>query len=103
MNAKKMAKRTKKVHHFLAFYSVDNSCGYGRHEFDDIYDDGKAILSKLKKLPEDELWLYDLDWKGQGDSAFGEGSCTGYEELAIDYNDEVLDGGKWVVPFTMEV
>jgi len=69
----------------LAFYKVNNSQDFGRHEFDSIYDDRQAIIDKLGKLSDEELMCYDV-------SSFGTLS-----EFACDYNDELLDGGWWCV------
>lgn len=67
----------------LAFYKVDNSQQYGRHEFDYIYDDRKAILDKLSKLSDVELRCYDMSTLKTAD------------EFVEDYNDEIVDGNGW--------
>lgn len=69
----------------LAFYKVDNSQQYGRHEFDYIADEPKKILEMLSKLDDKELRIYDMDDK--------------YDaiDFEVDYNDEILDGGWWCV------
>lgn len=86
------------MHKFLVFYAVSNSLNYGRHEFDNISKDGKAIFSKLAKLPPDEWKFYDLD--ASYDYNFYKHKIEGFVD---DYNNEELDGGFWVVAFTMSV
>lgn len=69
----------------LIFYSVDNSCEYERHSFDnDGYDD---VLEKIKKLGDDEYRIYDLSNQME------------LFEFMEDYNDEYLDGGWWCIAF----
>ena len=77
----------------LAFYRVDNSCGFHRHSFDDIYDKPQEILETLSQLEDDELRIYDT-------SVYGYGKVQPAPNLADfedDYNDEILDGGWWCV------
>ena len=67
----------------IAFYKVCNSQNYGRHEFDYIYDERKAIMEKLSKLGEEECRYYDMSTI--------KGACWFVE----DYNDEIIDGKEW--------
>jgi hypothetical protein len=67
----------------LAFYKVDNSLGYERHTFDDIYDKPERIKEKLFMLNDDELRCYDMSTPETAD------------ELVEDYNDEIIDGSGW--------
>lgn len=76
----------------LAFYKVDNSLGYERHTFDDIYDDPYRIQEMLFKLPNDECRIYDLSTNLNGAGMF-----LDLSDLIDDYNDEELDGGWWSV------
>lgn len=69
----------------LAFYSVDNSQGYDRHSFDDIYDKPDEIKNRLAKLNDDEIRVYDME------------NHYDVRDLVEDYNDELLDGGWWVI------
>lgn len=71
----------------LAFYSVSNSCGYGRHEFDG--DEKAEIISKLSKLEDGEVKTYDMSQTGY---ASKEATASDFVD---DYNDEILDGGGW--------
>ena len=66
---------------FLVFYKVGNSQNYGRHTFDDIYDNAEEIGRLLGKLNDDELKCYNL-------------SCDLPFFVEV-YNDEELDGGWW--------
>ena len=73
----------------IAFYKVDNSLNYGRHEFDK--DTPEAIMEKLNKLPDDEVKVYNADqynWQSK------EPTLADFEQ---GYNDEDLDGGWWCV------
>lgn len=76
----------------LAFYKVDNSLGYERHTFDDIYDDPCRIQEMLFKLPNDECRIYDLNTNLKRAGMF-----LDLSDLIEDYNDEELDGGWWSV------
>ena len=67
----------------LAFYKVNNSMGYERHTFDDIYDKPERIREKLFMLDDDELRCYDMSTPETAD------------ELVEDYNDEIIDGNEW--------
>lgn len=77
---------------FLAFYKVDNSLGYERHTFDDIYDKPDKILERLVELPDDEFRIYDLNTNLNRTGKF-----LDISDLVEDYNDEELDGGWWSV------
>ena len=68
----------------LAFYRVDNHKGFERHTFDDIYNNPKLIVRMLLSLNDGEYHIY----------YFPEDA----DILQEDYNDEVLDGGWWMVP-----
>ena len=70
----------------LAFYRVDNHKGFERHTFDGIYNNPKLIVRMLLslKVEEEEYRIY----------YFPEDA----DILQEDYNDEVLDGGWWMVP-----
>lgn len=73
----------------IAFYKVDNSLNYGRHEFDK--DTPEAIMEKLNKLPDDEVKVYNADqynWQSK------EPTLADFEQ---GYNDEDLDGGWWCI------
>lgn len=73
----------------IAFYKVDNSLNYGRHEFDT--NRPETIIEKLQRLPEGEVKFYDADkysWQSRTLS------LVDFEE---DYNDEELDGGWWCI------
>lgn len=75
----------------IAFYKVDNSLNYERHEFDQFCDQPQEVLDMLQRLPEDEVKFYDADqysWQSK------EPSLADFEE---DYNDEELDGGWWCI------
>ena len=74
----------------LAFYKVDNSKGYGRHEFDNDTDNN-VILEKLNSLKDDEVKFYNTGYVGWDNAMAGMG------EFEEDYNDEELDGGWWLV------
>lgn len=73
----------------LGFYRVDNSKGYERHTFDDIYEQPEKIEEMLRELRDDEeineyciIDLTDaeyLDW------------------FTDEYNNERFDGGWWCV------
>ena len=72
----------------LAFYKVDNSQNYGRHSFDDTYDNKEKILEKLRLLKEDEWRTYCVRYSSRE---------VGIYDLMEDYNDELLDGGWWCI------
>lgn len=75
----------------IAFYSVDNSLNYGRHEFDNLFDQPQEILDMLQKLPDGEVKFYNSDkysWNTK------EPTLADFEQ---DFNDEDLDGGWWCI------
>ena len=75
----------------IAFYKVDNSLNYGRHEFDQFCDQPQEVLDMLQRLPEDEVKFYDADkynWQSETPSL---------ADFENDYNDEELDGGWWCI------
>ena len=75
----------------IAFYKVDNSLNYGRHEFDQFCDRPQEVLDMLQRLPEDEVRFYDAgkySWQSK------EPTLADFEN---DYNDEELDGGWWCI------
>lgn len=75
----------------IAFYKVDNSLNYERHEFDQFCDQPQEVLDMLQRLPENEVKFYNADkfnWQSK------EPSLADFEQ---DYNDEELDGGWWCV------
>lgn len=75
----------------IAFYKVDNSLNYGRHEFDQFCDRPQEVLDMLQRLPEDEVKFYDADkysWQSETPSL---------ADFENDYNDEELDGGWWCI------
>ena len=67
----------------IAFYKVDNSLNYGRHEFDN--DTPEAIMEKLNKLPDDEVKVYDAGHYGWSSKEL---TLADFEQT---YNDEELD------------
>ena len=73
----------------IAFYKVNNSLGYGRHEFDT--NRPETIMEKLSLLPDDEVKFYDAESYGWNTK---NPSLADFEE---DYNDEELDGGWWCI------
>ena len=75
----------------IAFYKVDNSLNYERHEFDQFCDQPQEVLDMLQRLPDEEVKFYNTDqysWQSK------EPSLADFEE---DYNDEELDGGWWCI------
>lgn len=73
----------------IAFYKVDNSLNYERHEFD--ADRPETIIEKLQRLPDGEVKFYNADkycWQTK------EPTLADFE---TDYNDEELDGGWWCI------
>lgn len=75
----------------IAFYKVNNSLNYGRHEFDQFCDQPQEVLDMLQRLPEDEVKFYNADqysWQSK------EPTLADFE---TDYNDEELDNGWWCV------
>lgn len=68
----------------LAFYKADNHKGFGRHTFDEIYNNPKLIVRMLLSLDDEECHIYYLPEDA--------------DILQDDYADEVLDGGWWLVP-----
>ena len=75
----------------IAFYKVDNSLNYERHEFDQFCDQPQEVLDMLQRLPDEEVKFYNADqysWQSK------EPSLADFEE---DYNDEELDGGWWCI------
>lgn len=73
----------------IAFYKVDNSLNYERHEFDT--NRPETIIEKLQQLPEDEVKLYD------GDKYSWQSKEPTLADFETDYNDEELDGGWWCI------
>jgi DNA-directed RNA polymerase specialized sigma subunit len=76
---------------FLIFYAVDNSHGFSRHTFDNI-DDKEKIIRKIRALPDEERHIYAL-------TADRDARYSNLDEFVEDYNDEILDGGWWVMRF----
>lgn len=75
----------------IAFYKVNNSLNYERHEFDQFCDQPQEVLDMLQRLPEDEVKFYDADkysWQSETPSL---------ADFENDYNDEELDGGWWCI------
>ena len=75
----------------IAFYKVNNSLNYERHEFDQFCDQPQEVLDMLQRLPEDEVKFYNADqysWQSK------EPTLADFEN---DYNDEELDGGWWCI------
>ena len=75
----------------IAFYKVNNSLNYERHEFDQFCDQPQEVLDMLQRLPEDEVRFYDAgkySWQSK------EPTLADFEN---DYNDEELDGGWWCI------
>lgn len=73
----------------IAFYKVDNSLNYERHEFDT--NRPETIIEKLQLLPDDEVKFYDskeYSWSTRTPS------LADFEE---DFNDEELDCGWWCI------
>ncbi len=73
----------------IAFYKVNNSLNYERHEFDT--DRPETIIEKLQRLPEDEVKLYD------GDNYSWQGKEPTLADFEYDYNNEELDGDWWCI------
>lgn len=78
-----MAKLSRKLTG-LAFYRADNHKGFERNTFDGIYNNPKLIMRMLLSLKDEEFRIYGLPEDA--------------DILQEDYNDEVLDGGWWMVP-----
>jgi len=76
---------------FLIFYAVDNSLGFDRHTFDGI-DDKEKIIRKIRALPDEERHIYAL-------TTDHDARYLNIDEFVEDYNDEILDGGWWVMRF----
>lgn len=76
---------------FLIFYAVDNSLGFHRHTFDGI-DDKEKIIRKIRALPDEERHIYAL-------TTDRDARYLNIDEFVEDYNDEILDGGWWVIRF----
>ena len=76
----------------LAFYKVNNSLNYGRHEFDKFYDQPEVIIEKLDRLSEDEVKFYNIDHFG-----YGAVPSPNLVDLIEDYNNEEIDGGWWII------
>lgn len=74
----------------LAFYKVNNSCGYSRDEFNT--NRPETIIEKLDKLNDDEVKIYDTDHYG-----YGAVPSPNLADFETDFNDEELDGGWWVI------
>lgn len=75
----------------IAFYKVNNSLNYERHEFDHFCDQPQEVLEMLQRLPEDEVKFYDADkysWQSEAPSL---------ADFENNYNDEELDGGWWCI------
>jgi len=73
----------------IAFYKVDNSLNYERHEFD--ADRPETIIEKLQRLPDGEVKFYNADrynWRSKQPTL---------ADFEADYNDEELDGGWWCI------
>ena len=76
----------------IAFYKVGNSLDYERHSFDALCDEPEKVLEMLKKLPDEELKIYDANNYGYAHRI--QPNLADFED---DYNDEELDGGWWSV------
>lgn len=75
----------------IAFYKVNNSLNYGRHEFDNIDDNPEKVLEMLNRLPEEEMRIYNADKYDLQSKAY---NLADFEQ---DFNDEGLDNGWWSV------
>lgn len=71
----------------LAFYSVDNNCGFERHDFDLDVCDPKAICVQLAELCEDELDLFE--YSGTLEAALEDA------DILNDWDDQVRDATGW--------
>lgn len=70
----------------LGLYKVNNSLGYERHTFDNIYDDPRKIEEMLQPLlDKDEAAIINLE------------DVESIDWFAEEYNDELYDGGWWAV------
>lgn len=70
----------------LGLYKVNNSLGYERHTFDNIYDDPRKIEEMLQPLlDKDEAAIIGLE------------DVESIDLFAEEYNDELYDGGWWAV------
>ncbi len=81
----------------IAFYKVDNSLNYGRHEFDTLCDQPQETLAILQKLPETEVRFYDTDqysWQSKS---------LNLADFETDFNNEELDNGWWCVILPLSV
>lgn len=79
---------------YLGFYKVTNALNYERHTFDNTIL-GKTIYNMLCRLPKEEFHIYDLSTDSP------QSRLPNVADFETDYNDEVLDGGWWVVYFRM--
>lgn len=75
----------------IAFYKVDNSLNYERHEFDLFRDQPQEVMDMLQRLPDEEVKFYNTD---QYSFQSKKPSLADFE---IDFNDEELDGGWWCI------
>lgn len=75
----------------IAFYTVDNSLNYGRHEFDQFCDQPQEVLDMLQRLPDEEVKFYNTDQYSV------QSKQLTLADFEIDYNDEELDGGWWCI------
>lgn len=65
---------------------MNNSLGYERHTFDNIYDDPRKIEEMLQPLLEkDEAAIVNLE------------DMESVDFFVNDYNDQEFDGGWWAV------
>lgn len=75
----------------IAFYKVDNSLNYGRHEFDQFCDQPQEVLDMLQRLPDEEVKFYNAD-----QYSF-QSKVPTLADFETDYNDGEIDGGWWCI------
>lgn len=75
----------------IAFYKVDNSLNYGRHEFDQFCDQPQEVLDMLQRLPDEEVKFYNAD-----QYSF-QSKVPTLADFETDYNDGEIDGCWWCI------
>ena len=84
----------------LVFWAVDND-KVDRHTLDNVSDiDAFDIL--WHKRDELNARFYHMDTSSYSDP-FGRYGILNADEFVEDYNDEVLDGGKWTRVIRLDV
>ena len=82
---------------FLLFFPVSNSLEIDRNYFD-TFNSGVEILKYFVDNYEQlEFYLFNMNEHGYSTKYW-----ESIDEFAVDYNDELFDGGWWCINFDLD-